>query len=96
MQLTEVAAGRGDQANPANRLKVGDVQISGSYGLDEVSAAARVAARISSKDPETSLHCRVGVQRVRVHDLLHSYASLLLLAGEPMLYVKDQLGHSTV
>jgi integrase len=96
MQLTEVAAGRGDQANPANRLKVGDVQISGSYGLDEVSAAARVAARISSKDPETSLHCRVGVQRVRVHDLLHSYASLLLLAGEPMLYVKDQFGHSTV
>jgi integrase len=31
-----------------------------------------------------------------VHDLRHSYASLLLLAGEPMLYVKEQLGHATV
>jgi len=37
-----------------------------------------------------------GVRRVRLHDLRHTYASLLLLAGEPMLYVKEQLGHSTV
>src|SRR5262245_18373616 len=39
---------------------------------------------------------RAKVRPVRIHDLRHTYASLLLLAGEPMLYVKEQLGHSTV
>ncbi len=33
---------------------------------------------------------------VRLHDLRHSYASLLLQAGAPMLYVKEQLGHSSI
>jgi integrase len=39
---------------------------------------------------------KAGGRPVRIHDLRHTYASLLLLAGEPMLYVKEQLGHSTV
>ena len=39
---------------------------------------------------------RAGVRQVRVHDLRHTYASLLLEAGEPMLCVKEQLGHSTI
>ena len=39
---------------------------------------------------------RAGVRQVRVHDRRHTYASLLLEAGEPMLYVKEQLGHSTI
>jgi integrase len=39
---------------------------------------------------------RARLRQVRVHDLRHTYASLLLEAGEPMLYVKDQLGHSTI
>jgi len=39
---------------------------------------------------------RAKVRPVRIHDLRHTYAILLLLAGEPMLYVKEQLGHSTV
>lgn len=39
---------------------------------------------------------RAGVRQVRVHDLRHTYARLLLEAGEPMLYVKEQLGHSTI
>jgi integrase len=39
---------------------------------------------------------RAEVRSIRIHDLRHTYASLLLLAGEPMLYVKEQLGHSTV
>jgi hypothetical protein len=33
---------------------------------------------------------------LRVHDLHHTYTCLLLEAGEPMLYVKEQLGHSTI
>jgi len=33
---------------------------------------------------------------VRLHDLRHTYASLLLQAGEPIGYVKQQLGHSSI
>ncbi len=37
-----------------------------------------------------------GVRDVRLHDLRHTYASLLLQAGEPLGYVKTQLGHSSI
>jgi hypothetical protein len=39
---------------------------------------------------------RAELRAVRVHDLRHTYASLLLAGGEPMIYVNDQPGHSTV
>jgi integrase len=39
---------------------------------------------------------RAGLRAVRLHDLRHTYASLLLEANEPMIYVKEQLGHSTI
>jgi integrase len=39
-------------------------------------------------------HARL--QGVRLHDLRHTYASLLLQAGEPIGYVKQQLGHSSI
>ena len=34
------------------------------------------------------------ILRVRIHDLRHTYASLLLSKGEHVLYVSNQLGHS--
>ncbi len=33
---------------------------------------------------------------MRIHDLRHAYASLLLAFGDPVLYVARQLGHSSV
>jgi integrase len=33
---------------------------------------------------------------VRFHDLRHTFASLLLQNGESVLYVKDQMGHSSI
>jgi integrase len=36
------------------------------------------------------------LRNIRLHDLRHTYASLLLQAGEPIAYVKEQLGHSSI
>ena len=37
-----------------------------------------------------------GVRRVRFHDLRHTFASLLLQQGESPVYVKEQMGHSSI
>ena len=47
----------------------------------------RVYERILSK---------AGIRHRRIHDLRHSFASLLLSAGVSPNYVKDQLGHSSI
>ncbi len=36
------------------------------------------------------------LRKVRFHDLRHSFASLLLQNGESPVYVKDQMGHSSI
>ena len=33
---------------------------------------------------------------MRLHDIRHTYASLLLSRGESAVYVKEQLGHSSI
>jgi integrase len=37
-----------------------------------------------------------GLRNFRVHDMRHTYASLLLSNGESPAYVKEQLGHSSI
>jgi integrase len=39
---------------------------------------------------------RAGLRRIRVHDLRHSYASLLIQDGWPLKYVQEQLGHHSI
>jgi len=39
---------------------------------------------------------RAGLRRIRFHDLRHTYGSLLIQAGAPLTYVRDQMGHSTI
>lgn len=36
------------------------------------------------------------VREIRLHDLRHTYASLLIQNGESLAYVRDQLGHSSI
>ncbi len=36
------------------------------------------------------------LRRIRIHDLRHTYASLLIQAGESLAYIRDQLGHHSI
>ena len=36
------------------------------------------------------------LRKIRFHDLRHTYASLLLQQGEGPVYVKEQMGHSSI
>jgi integrase len=37
-----------------------------------------------------------GLRHVRIHDLRHTFATLLIQNGESLAYVRDQLGHSSI
>jgi integrase len=39
---------------------------------------------------------RAGMRRIRIHDLRHTFASLLIQQGENLVYVKEQMGHSSI
>jgi integrase len=39
---------------------------------------------------------KAGLRKIRIHDIRHSYASLLLTQGESPVYVKEQLGHHSI
>ena len=39
---------------------------------------------------------KVGIREMRLHDIRHTFASLLLSNGESPVYVKEQLGHSSI
>ena len=43
-------------------------------------------------------HClnKSDMRRVRMHDLRHTYASLLIQQRESLAYIKDQLGHHSI
>lgn len=54
---------------------------------DSDNLRARVFRRITEK---------AGLPRFRIHDIRHTFASLLLQQGEPLNYVKEQLGHASI
>jgi len=39
---------------------------------------------------------KAGLREIRLHDLRHSFASMLLQQGASLVYVKDQMGHSSI
>lgn len=39
---------------------------------------------------------KAGLRRIRLHDLRHTFASLLIQNGESLAYIRDQLGHSSI
>ncbi len=42
------------------------------------------------------LLAKAGLRYIRVHDLRHSFASLLIQNGESLAYVKEQMGHHSI
>ena len=39
---------------------------------------------------------RAGLRKIRLHDLRHTFGSLLIQAGASLPYVKEQMGHSSI
>ena len=39
---------------------------------------------------------KAGMREIRIHDMRHTFASLLLSDGQSPVYVKEQLGHSSI
>ena len=39
---------------------------------------------------------KAGLRRIRFHDLRHSFSTILIQNGESIVYVQNQLGHSTI
>ena len=39
---------------------------------------------------------KAGLRRIRLHELRHSFASQLLMQGESLAYVRDQMGHASI
>ena len=54
-------------------------------------------------DPDNLYHrvflpvlSKAGIRKIRLHDLRHTFGSLLLQSGASIVYVKEQMGHSSI
>jgi integrase len=54
-------------------------------------------------DPDDLYHryflpvlAKAGIRKIRLHDLRHTFGSLLIQTGASIVYVKEQMGHSSI
>ena len=54
-------------------------------------------------DPDNLYHryfqpvlTKSGLRKIRLHDLRHTFGSLLIQSGASLVYVKEQMGHSSI
>ena len=48
------------------------------------------------RNPWRKVFEKADIPQIRLHDMRHTFASLLLQQGESLHYVKDQLGHASI
>jgi Phage integrase family len=46
--------------------------------------------------PRLPVLAKAGIRKIRLHDLRHTFGSLLIRSGASIVYVKEQLGHSSI
>ena len=93
-QLLSDAAGAADRAQRGNTAAglgpgagVGILQREPGVRLDGDNLRQRVFYKVLEK---------AGLRRIRIHDLRHTFASLLMQNGENLEYIQEQLGHSSI
>ncbi len=93
---TAAAALRRQRARQAGaRLAAGDLW-QDREGLVFTDALGRPLSGVAVSKAFAAALARLGLPRVRFHDLRHGVASLLLAQGVPLKLVSEQLGHSTI
>ncbi|MBC8870172.1 MAG: tyrosine-type recombinase/integrase [Planctomycetes bacterium] len=48
------------------------------------------------RNPWRKVFVQADVPQIRIHDMRHTFASLLLQQGESLHYVREQLGHASI
>jgi len=74
-----------------NNLKSGNKKRNLVFQLNNKLLPQNTIRRIFNRALE-----RAGLDRRRIHDIRHTYASILLSTGTPIIYVKEQLGHTSI
>ena len=73
-------------------------------GRNDISADLVFRSRDGTiLDPDNLYHriflpvlAKAGIRRIRLHDLRHTFGSLLIQSGASIVYVKEQMGHSSI
>jgi integrase len=78
------------------RLALGEKWRGEDWGLVSTSTIGTPLDPRNLTDRYKALLERAGLPAIRLHDLRHSCASLLIAQGVPMEIVKDTLGHSQI
>ncbi len=87
-------------------IEVRDARLLKAYleGKDDVSGELVFPSPDGSiLDPDNLYHryflpvlAKAGIRKIRLHDLRHTFGSLLIQGGASIVYVKEQMGHSTI
>lgn len=73
------------------------------HGWGDVPAWVVTSESGTRMDPDNfrkrvwpKLLAKAGLRQIRMHDLQHTFASLLIQQGESLVYVKEQMGHHSI